>query len=195
MELLSIKADMALVLYHPAESAPAVGGQLAVTEQYEIAGQPTGIIVQVISHELLDYQGLEAEVLQRVLEERASSTTAVIDLEEGVDSLKSLKVARCKIRKLIVNGRWVSWNGWVPSRSVAIEPVDSAETLTQIMPVPQVPLRPWVRLGDERVSFDGPRLDQVIAIVAAKGRGKSHCAKHVVMSLAAAGVPTGHSRY
>ena len=68
MEIASIKGDTVLLMYHPAEAAADVGQQFTILEVPE---RTEGLVAQVTSNDSLEYPGLQQEMIQRVLEERA----------------------------------------------------------------------------------------------------------------------------
>src|SRR5688500_9270839 len=112
MEIASIKGDTVLLLYHPAEATADVGQQFSILEMPE---KIEGLVVQVISNDSLEYAGLQQEMIQHILEQRALMERP-LDREQGMGEIKSLKLATAKIRKRIRNGEWVAWDGWIPTR-------------------------------------------------------------------------------
>src|SRR5687768_10246289 len=102
MEIMSIKGDTVLLLFHSSESI-SVGESLILEEDDD------GLVVQVIGEESLEYPGLQEELLQRVLEARVRRDVP-LDGEGGLGDLRSLKVAVAKIRKRVQDGRWKPWS-------------------------------------------------------------------------------------
>jgi hypothetical protein len=186
MEIASIKGDTVLLLYHPAETAANVGEQFAVRE---LPDRTEGLVVQVISNDSLDYAGLQQEMIQRILEQRISEVQHLLDNEEGMGEIKSLKLAAGKIRKRIQGGDWKNWDGWIPTRNVEISRIQAEELMAQILPQPDVPLRQFARFDATPVELNGPALNMVSVITGVKGSGKSHLAKHVLLALGALGIP------
>ncbi len=82
MEVAWNKGDTVLLLYHPADSAADVGQQFALLEP-----SGDGLVAQVISNDTLEYSGLEQELVQRVLEERAARREVPLDRERGMAEL------------------------------------------------------------------------------------------------------------
>lgn len=181
MEILSIKADTVTVLFHSTESS-AVGESLILQEG------DGGLVVQVIGEDSLEYPGLQEELLQRVLEAQVRKDVP-IDGEGGLGDLRKLKVATAKIRKRVHDGRWRAWDGWIPSRNVVIRRVTAEDLVESVLPAPSIPLDAFTRFGDRPISLDGPRLNMVNVVAGVKGSGKSHLAKHLLLSLAEKHVP------
>jgi hypothetical protein len=153
-----------------------------------------GLVVQVISNDSLEYPGLLQEVIQQILEERAAQTNVVLNREEGMGQIRNLKLALAKIRKRIHNGQWQRWNGWIPTRSVEITQIDADTLIQNILPAPEppipyVPLTSFCRFGGRDIQFNGPKLDMINVITGVKGSGKSHIAKHLLLTLASQNVP------
>jgi hypothetical protein len=184
MEILQIKGDTVFLLYHASDAAE-VGEQFEILE---ISDNPRGIIVQVISNDSHEYPGIEQELIQRILEERITPTQRPLDKEAGLGEIRNLKVAKAKIRKRIENGKWQPWNGWIPTRNVTITPVSPQDLIQHVLPLAGHPLS-FLQYRGEPVQIDGPRLDMVNVITGVKGSGKSHLAKHFVISLSSIGVP------
>lgn len=185
MEIASIKGDTVLLLYHPAEAAADVGQQFTLLE---VPDRTEGLVVQVISNDSLEYAGLQQEMIQHILEERAT-LNRVLDREEGMGEIKSLKLATAKIRKRITAGRWCTWDGWIPTRHVDIQRVNAAVLLANVMPQPSYPLTSFANFDETAIQLDGPRLNMVNVVAGVKGSGKSHLAKHLVLSLTQRNVP------
>ena len=185
MEIASIKGDTVLLLYHPAESAADVGQQFTILE---VPDRTEGLVVQVISNDSLEYIGLQQEMIQRILEQRAV-VERLLDREEGMGEIKSLKLATAKIRKRVHDGQWLAWDGWIPTRHVDIVRIEASALLSKILPIPQFPLQSFAEFDGTAISFGGPRLNMVSVVTGVKGSGKSHLAKHLVLALEASGVP------
>jgi hypothetical protein len=187
MEIASIKGDTVLFLYHPGEAAADVGQQFTVLELPE---KTEGLVVQIISNDSLEYPGLQQEMIQRVLERRISDVEVPIDRELGMGEIKSLKLAMGRIRKRVRGGEWVSWDGWIPTRNVEINRIEAPDLLLHIVPEAEYPLPAFSEFNGSPIQFDGPRLNMVSVITGVKGSGKSHLAKHLLLSLAERSVPT-----
>ena len=200
MEIASIEGDEVLLLYHPADSTAEVGEQFAILELPSVEGEPDGgeettdqpqdgLVVQVIRNESLQYAGLQQENIQRVIEDRIADIDHTLDQESGMTELKNLKVATAKIRKRIRDGEWEKWGGWIPTRNVEVNRIQSEELLDNIIPDQDIPLDSFTRFEGTPVRFDGTRLDMINAITGVKGTGKSHLAKLITTRLSDNGVP------
>jgi hypothetical protein len=95
MEIASIKGDTVLLMYHPSEAAADVGQQFTILEVPE---RTEGLVAQITSNHSLEYPGLQQEMIQRVLEERADVLASPVAREGGMQDIKSLKLATAKIR-------------------------------------------------------------------------------------------------
>jgi uncharacterized protein len=186
MEIASIKGDTVLLLYHPAEAAANVGEQYAVLE---LPDRTEGLIVQIISSDSLEYAGLQQEMIQNILEERAGSITPIIDNEQGMGEIRSLKLATAKIRRRVQQGTWRHWDGWIPTRNVDVVRIDAQSLLNSVVPPAAIPINSFSSFDDRPIAFDGPRLNMVNVITGVKGSGKSHLAKLLLLALASKGVP------
>ncbi|MDX2159893.1 MAG: DUF87 domain-containing protein [bacterium] len=185
MEIATIKGDEVLLIYHPADESAEVGLQYKITELTEAHD---GLVVQIISNDSLEYIGLQQEIIQRVLEERLAETIHHLDREYGLGQMRSLKIATAKIRKRIRAGNWESWDGWIPTRNVAIESVQAEELIGHVIPQTRFAM-PFCAYNGTNIDLDGESLNMVNVITGVKGSGKSHTAKHFVLQLSQNRVP------
>lgn len=186
MEVFTIKGENVILMYHAADEAAEVGQQFAILERPSLR---EGLVVQVISNDSLEYPGLQQEIIQKILEERAATTNVILDREQGMGQIRNIKLALAKIRKKIHNGHWQRWDGWIPTRSVDISPIGPDTLIQNIIPTPTVPLNSFCGFKGHKVQFNGPNLNMVNVITGVKGSGKSHIAKHLLLALASANVP------
>lgn len=186
MEVFTIKGENVILMYHAADEAAEVGQQFAILERPSLR---EGLVVQVISNDSLEYPGLQQEIIQKILEERAATTNVILDREQGMGQIRNIKLALAKIRKKIHNGHWQRWDGWIPTRSVDISPIGPDTLIQNIIPAPTVPLNSFCGFKGHKVQFNGPNLNMVNVITGVKGSGKSHIAKHLLLALASANVP------
>ncbi len=186
MEIASIKGDTVLLLYHPGEAAANVGQQFTIMELPE---RQHGLVVQIISNESLEYAGLQQEMIQRILEQRVTETIVRLDHESGMGEIKSLKVAIAKIRKRVQQGEWSTWDGWIPTRNVEISEIAASDLLGNVLSDPRHALDSFALFNDTPVRFCGTRMNMVNVIAGVKGSGKSHLAKHLVLSMERMSVP------
>jgi hypothetical protein len=184
MEILRLSGDTVYLLFHASEAAE-VGEQFQIIERSE---NPKGIVVQIISNDSHEYPGIVQELIQTMLERQLSTTHRIIDREAGLREIRNLKIAKAKIRKKIENGEWSPWDGWIPTRNVDMSQVTPEELCAKIIPTPKFPLQ-FLTYRNQAISIDGPRLDKVNVVTGVKGSGKSHLAKHLVISLSSMGVP------
>lgn len=191
MELATVKGDTVVLLYHPAEDNAEVGEQFALLEMPD--GQ-SGLVVQVIANELIEFDGLAQGMIQRILESRYARTQTLLDGETGavgggMDEVRDIKIARAKIRKRITAGEWHAWDGYVPTRNIRVQKLGASELLPRVMPAITVPLPDIFSFAGQWCQLEGPRLGHVCAAVGAKGQGKSHLLKLLILALATRGIP------
>jgi len=183
MEILKIQDDNIFLLFHSAEAAE-VGEQFQIIEP----GSNNGIIIQVLSNDSYQYAGIEQELMQSILEQHISETHREIDREIGLNELKNLKIAKAKIRKEVQGENWIPWSGWIPTRNVEITSVLPENLINKIFLIPSFPIC-FTTFNSHALQFDGQNLDKVNVITGVKGSGKSHLAKHIVISLSAMQIP------
>jgi hypothetical protein len=128
-QIIEIKGADVRVAYHPSDGEPRIGEPLRLTPRG--AGMP--MIAQVIGYDSAGYPGDREVALGELLEARIAEKHEVVMGEPALVDLKEIKVARCKIRKIIVGGDWKPWNGTIPTRNVDIEPVEPDELVTQVV--------------------------------------------------------------
>jgi hypothetical protein len=124
MEVVTIKGDEVVIVYHPQDEPAEVGAQFKILQLPE---KKHGLIVQVISNDSLEYIGLQQEIIQKVLEEKMTMVARPLDRESGMGQMKSLKLAIAKIRKTITDNNWLNWDGWIPTRNVVVTPLEANE--------------------------------------------------------------------
>lgn len=185
MEVASIKGDEVLLVYHPVDESAEVGSQFKIVE---LTDKQDGLIIQIISNDSLEYIGLQQEIIQQVLEDRLAESIRHLDREYGIGQMRSLKIATAKIRQRIRNERWEAWDGWIPTRNVAVHPINPDELLKNVLRATDFPIQ-FCNYNDIPVPIDGESLNMVNVITGVKGSGKSHTAKHFVLQLADTKVP------
>jgi len=105
MEILKVQGDEVSLLFSPLDGGVSVGQPYLITE----ASGGAGVVVQILSHQTVQYPGLETELLQRTVESQLVRATAVVDRELGLEALKTMKSATAKIRAEVdAQGRWGS---------------------------------------------------------------------------------------
>lgn len=185
MEIATIKGDEVLLVYHPSDESAEVGHQYKIVELTEAQD---GLVVQIVSNDSLDYVGLQQEIIQQVLEDRLAESIRHIDREFGLGQMRSLKIATAKIRKRIRTGVWESWDGWIPTRNVAIDVIQPTELVDNVVKETNFPMKFCAYNGTE-IALDGESLNMVNVITGVKGSGKSHTAKHLVLQLSHSHIP------
>lgn len=189
MEISTIKGDEVVLMYYPSgirDERVEVGNQYAITEK---ADPTSGIVVQVINNDSLDYPGLQQQLMQTILAEQSTSVFEIINRERGMDSLKGIKLATAKIRKRILQTKWQGWDGWIPTRNVDINLIAPDQLISNVVTTDghlQVNFCSYKGVG---LSISGPKLNMVNVVTGVKGSGKSHITKHLALELARLGVP------
>ncbi len=158
---------------------PAFGDDDAeVGQVYSVMERPTkgrkspndGLVVQVLDYESIQYDGMMQETIQRILEQQLGAELSY-DCELGMDAIKSLNLARARIRKRDRDGRWHAWDGWITSRNVAIAPVTAQNLLARVLPEAKHPLNSFAWYGGIPVIFSGERWDLINVIAGEKASG------------------------
>lgn len=187
-QLIQIKGSNLVIAYHPDGGEPRPGDALLLTER-GASYDGAGLVVQVIGHDSAGYPGDKEAALAELLETTIADRHEIVRGEPAMVDLKEIKLANAKIRKRVEAGRWVDWDGSIPTRNVTIAPVEPAALLANTTAVdPAFPLG-FAHYQGLPVRFDAPQLDKVNALVGLKGSGKSHTAKHLLGGLVAHGAP------
>lgn len=130
-QVVDVKGRDIVIAYHPERGEPRLGQSLLLTERGGSGnGQaPTGVVVQVIGYGAARYPGDSEAALAELLEQAIAERHDIVRGEPAMVDLKEIKLARCKIRKRVVGGRWVEWDGAIPTRNVTIENIAPIEVL------------------------------------------------------------------
>ena len=186
MEILKVQGDEVSLLFSPLDGGVSVGQPYLITE----ADGAAGVVVQILSHQTVQYPGLETELLQRTVESQLVRATAVVDREIGLEALKTMKSATAKIRAEVdAQGRWRPWRGVIPSRTVRVRKLTGDELLGAILPPTALPLPSFFQYEGTPLSVSGPSLGLCSVIAGDRGAGKSVFAKHLAATVAQSGVP------
>lgn len=186
MEILKVQGDEVSLLFSPLDGSVSVGQPFLISE----ADGAAGVVVQILSHQTVQYPGLETELLQRTVESQLVRATAVVDRELGLEALKTMKAATAKIRAEVdAQGRWRPWRGLIPSRTVSVRRLAGQELLGAVLPPAAIPLPPFFRYEGTPLSVSGPSLGLCSVIAGDRGGGKSVFAKHLAFNIAQSGVP------
>jgi hypothetical protein len=187
-QVVQIKGADIVIAYHPQGGEPRPGDALMLAER-GLHHDGDGLIIQVINHDSANYPGDKEAALAELLETAIADRHEVVRGEPAMVDLKEIKLANAKIRKRVVAGRWVDWDGSIPTRNVSIMAMDPEAVLANTTPArPLFPVT-FARYQGHPIRFEAPGLDKVNAIVGQKGSGKSHTAKQLVDRLVTHGAP------
>jgi hypothetical protein len=188
-QVINIKGVDLTIAYHPEGGEPRPGDALLLSERGAHDPNGDGLVVQVIGHDSASYPGDREAALAELLESAIADRHQIVHGEPAMVDLKEIKLARAKIRKRVRAGRWIEWDGSIPTRNVQVNGLDTATLLANVVPGhPAFPLE-FAHYHAEAVRFDAPHLDKVNALVGLKGSGKSHLAKLILAGLVAHGAP------
>lgn len=187
--IIEIKGRDVVVAYHPAGGEPELAEALLIRERRADPSSADGLVVQVIGHDSASYPGQNEAVMGELLEAAVAERHEYALGEPAMVDLKEIKLARCKIRKIARGGRWVEWDGSIPSRNVTITPIKGSDLLAHVLP--ETPLFPLIFSHKDGVpvSCDAQGLDKVNALVGVKDSGKSHTSKVILSNLVGLGAP------
>ena len=108
---------------------------------------------------------------------------------EGTE-MTSVDRALGKVRRHVLDGDWLTWNGWIPSGEVEVVRIDDRELLSGCgLLRPQRPLHIGATMDGISLAIEGQRFEKVNVITAMKGMGKSHLAKVLILQLIEQGMP------
>ena len=183
MRLHHISNDNIVFLYdHTEEECPRVGDNYYVRE----VGSDNALVVQIVALETFNYPSL-AEVLMRQIMEDSYGEYRVqtFAAQNNAPQVDNLGQAIGKIRRRVLNnGIWAIWNGYLPSRNVTIERIQDEEILQACgLLNPNNPLAVGQTLDRREFAIAGRKFEKVNVITALKGMGKSHLAKVMVLQL------------
>ena len=168
--------------YHASRDEPRIGSGLLIVDR------SGSLLAQVIAHDTATYPGDRETLLSEILENVYADAEDVVRGEPALTTLKEIKLARCKIRKRVIDGAWLDWDGGIPSRNVSIIPV-SREDLVQTILHAKPPHPVSLIRGERELYFDAGGFEKVNAVVGVKGSGKSHFAKLLLGELVDLGAP------
>ena len=181
-----VRGDTVELIYHPREHELRVGDTLLLRER----GGKRGLVVQVIEFRTVSLPSLIQEQLRLALEESPEAALELFARLAGYHEaeLRNLNLALAKIRKL-AGSPWEAWDGWIPPRDVVVERVPYRTIMRECVPDYGHPLHIGRTLHGEPFQLDGRALEKVNVIVGAKGSGKSHLAKVLLLELVKQGAP------
>ena len=188
MRLFQISGDQAIFLYdHASGESPRVGDSYSIRE----TGSDQALVVQIVALHTFDYPSL-AEVLMRQIMEDSYGENRVqtFAAPNNAPQVENLGQAMGKIRRRILpNGDWGIWNGYLPSRNVEINRVSDDDLLRSCgLLEPSYPLNLGNTLDGRNFAIAGRRFEKINVITALKGMGKSHLAKVIILELTRQGM-------
>jgi hypothetical protein len=183
MRLHHISNDNIVFLYdHTEDECPRVGDNYYVRE----VGSENALVVQIVALETFNYPSL-AEVLMRQIMEDSYGENRVqtFAAQNNAPQVDNLGQAMGKIRRRVLNnGVWGIWNGYLPSRNVTIERISDEDLLRACdLLEPSHSLAIGQTLDGGEFAIAGRNFEKVNVITALKGMGKSHLAKVLVLQL------------
>jgi uncharacterized protein len=183
MRLYRISGDEAVFLYDYASGErPRVGDSFYIHDTHGDGA----LLVQVVALETFAYPSLGEVVMRQMMEDSygAGKVTAIVD-NPNAPQVESLGSCVAKIRRRVLpDGSWTIWNGWLPSRSVAITKVSDDELFAACgFGIAKHPLKLGQTLDGKGFAIEGRDFEKVNVITALKGMGKSHLAKVLILQL------------
>jgi uncharacterized protein len=183
MRLYRISGDEAVFLYDYASGErPRVGDSFYIRDTHGDGA----LVVQVVALETFAYPSLGEVVMRQMMEDSygAGRVSAVVD-NPNVPQVESLGSCVAKIRRRVLSdGSWTIWNGWLPSRNVAITRVSDDELFAACgFGIAKHPLQLGQTLDGKGFAIEGRDFEKVNVITALKGMGKSHLAKVLILQL------------
>ncbi len=179
-QIIEIKGRDIRIAYHPERGEPHIGEALHLEPR---TSNGPGVIAQVIGYDSAGYPGDKEVALGELLESAIAERHDVVQGEPALVDLKEIKVAKCKIRKLVKGGAWLDWDGHIPGRNVKITSVPGDELVRQILPTDPAHPVDIASYQGTQIPVEASALDKVNVLVGNKGSGKSHTAKLIVEAL------------
>jgi len=177
--------DEVLIVYNPRKEHIEVGENLRIFD----TKINRGIIVQVIDLSLIDLAG----ILEDIVRLESIGNVKIEEykppqIEPYLLDVKNMKVCRGKIIKEIVmektKEKFVPWTGWIPDRSVKINPVNDAVIMKRLKLKGSYPIKIGKTVYSKADCFiNAYNLQGINIIVGKKGAGKSHIGKVLLLGL------------
>lgn len=184
-----IKGDTVQLLFDPTVERLEIGENLLLTE----AGSKEGLLTQIIEFSTFTYPGMTEEQMRRLMELSYSPPGGAMHVYEDIGLLnaENLEVCHAKIRRRVrADGQWELWDGWIPTRNVEVTKVPDSDVYSRCVLSLGNPFRIGTGLGGMAFFLiDGRCYEKVNLITSAKGAGKSHLAKVILLQLIDAGMP------
>ncbi|MGQ0772029.1 MAG: ATP-binding protein [Nitrososphaerota archaeon] len=182
VQLYAIKGNTAEILFNPKEDKMDVGRSLILSEY----GSNKGIVVQALEFQTFAYPSKTEEQIREMMEmsyNPPGGTTQVYETT-GILEAKDLELCRAKIRRTITeDGNWEDWDGWIPTRNVETKLIEDSEVYQKTV----LDFGNMLHLGHDQnntvFGIDGRNFEKINIITSAKGMGKSHLAKVLIIEL------------
>ena len=177
-----IKGNTVGLLFDPTVEQLEIGENLLLKE----IGSGEGLLTQIIEFSTFAYPAMTEEQIRRLMELSYSPPGGTIHVYEdtGQFSIENLELCRAKIRYRVKPDRqWENWDGWIPTRNVEVTKVSDKDIYDHCIPAFGNPLNLGKGLSGDELSIDGRSYEKVNLITSAKGAGKSHLAKVILLEL------------
>lgn len=177
-----IKGDTVGLLFDPTAEHLEIGENLLLKE----VGSGEGLLTQIIEFGTFAYPAMTEEQIRRLMELTYSPPGGTLHVYEdtGLFNIENLELCQAKIRyRIKPDGQWEHWDGWIPTRNVEVSKVADRDVYEHCVPARGNPLNLGEGLSGEKLTIDGQCYEKVNLITSAKGAGKSHLAKGILLEL------------
>jgi DNA helicase HerA-like ATPase len=177
-----IKGNTVGLLFDPTAEQLEIGENLLLKE----IGSGEGLLTQIIEFSTFAYPAMTEEQIRHLMELTYSPPGGVVHVYEETEpfSIENLELCCAKIRyRVRPDGQWEKWDGWIPTRNVEVTKVPDEEVHAHCVPDFGNPLTLGKGLSGKDLVIDGRCYEKVNLITSAKGAGKSHLAKVVLLEL------------
>jgi DNA helicase HerA-like ATPase len=177
-----IKGNTVGLLFDPTVEQLEIGENLLLKE----IGSGEGLLTQIIEFSTFAYPAMTEEQIRHIMELNYSPPGGTIHVYEdtGLFDIENLELCRAKIRQRVKpSGQWENWDGWIPTRNVEVTKVSDEEVYKHCVPDFGNPLTLGKGLSGNEMVIDGRSCEKVNLITSAKGAGKSHLAKVILLEL------------
>jgi DNA helicase HerA-like ATPase len=179
LRLISKTGDEIVLLFSPP-------GALRIGDCVRVYDGELDIAAQVYD---LRFGGLSqafAEILSSLPDSEAAKVAGLINDAQFSD----YRIARCKIRGTIQNGRFVPGLLRLPSKDAKVQCMDEEQVIGMLGLAPKKPAGIGSLYGSSRsLAIDLASLQGVTLVTGRKGSGKSHLAKKILEQIVANGAP------
>ena len=177
-----IKGNTVGLLFDPTVEQLEIGENLLLKE----IGSGEGLLTQIIEFSTFAYPAMTEEQIRRLMELTYSPPGGTLHVYEdtGLFNIENLELCRAKIRQRVKSdGQWENWDGWIPTRNVEVIKVSDEDVYAHCVPDLGNPLNLGKGLSGNELVIDGRFYEKVNLITSAKGAGKSHLAKVILLEL------------